>query len=89
MIVRLAGMAGNFGRWQSKDQPSATDIDEIEAEHIFEEGAIGFGIFAVDNYVCSVNQAVSPLRREFLASLYQQQIAQAKQVHSQLQNRER
>jgi len=58
--------------------------------HVFEKSAIGFGIFAVNDYVCSVDQVVSPSRNKSLASLYQQQIALAKHpVHAQLQNRER
>jgi hypothetical protein len=79
LIVFITGMASDFGRWQSKDQPTATGIDRIEAEHILEKGAISLGIFAVNDYVCPIDHGDAPLSGfDSLPSLYQQQIRVAK-----------
>jgi len=40
---------------QRKDQPASTHIHGAELQHIAEEGAVGFGIFAVEKNVGAVN----------------------------------
>jgi hypothetical protein len=56
---------------------TAADVHGIKAEHVFEKSAIGVGVFAVDDYMRSVDQAVSPSQR-ISAAFISAQIAPAK-----------
>ena len=47
----LGWMYSELGWRQTEDQPSATGIDVVEAEHIGHEGSIGVGVAAEDDDV--------------------------------------
>jgi hypothetical protein len=51
--VRLGGMDRDLGRRQAEDQPTSACISEIEAKHLAEKRAIGVGIAAVQDDVCT------------------------------------
>ena len=45
--LAIQGMDSGFGGRHGEDEPSFADIERAETEHVPEEGAIGFGIIAV------------------------------------------
>jgi hypothetical protein len=49
--IGLSGMNAGFGGRQSEDQPSASSVHCVEIEHVAKEGAIGFWVVAVQEYV--------------------------------------
>jgi hypothetical protein len=55
--VRLGGMDRDLGRRQAEDQPTFARISEIEAKHLAEKSAIGVGIAAVQDDVCTEDHA--------------------------------
>src|SRR5262245_32124472 len=52
-------MHRDLGRRRLEDQPSVSDIDVLEAEHIAQERAIGVGVGAVDQKMRPVDHANS------------------------------
>lgn len=55
-IVLVGRMHGHFRRQQTKDQPTAADIDVWQTDHIAEKCAVGFRIVAVDDRVSANDQ---------------------------------
>ena len=53
--VLLGGMHRHFRRRQREDQPAVAGIDVREFENVAQEGAIGIGILAVNDDVCTVD----------------------------------
>jgi hypothetical protein len=49
-----------FCRRHGEDQPAMTRIDGLEPEDVAEEGAVGFGVFAVEDYVGARDHRNSP-----------------------------
>src|SRR2546421_111109 len=55
MIILVTRMTSDF-RWrQRENEPAVARIHMMKAEHIFEERAISFRVFAVNNYVCAID----------------------------------
>jgi hypothetical protein len=44
-------MKRGLARRKREDQPSVACVDGLEPVNVAEEGAIGFSVFAVDDYV--------------------------------------
>src|SRR5437868_15124119 len=59
LAIFVTGMASDFSRRQSENQPTMSRVNRMKAEHIFEERAIGFRIFAVNDYVCAIDHLIS------------------------------
>src|SRR5438128_8371766 len=55
-VILLRRMNGNFGGRQSKDEPSAANIDVWQIEHIAQESSVGFRIRTVDDRMRPSNQ---------------------------------
>ena len=49
--VLFRGMKCGLARRKREDQPTVPSVDGLESEYVAEEGAIGFSVFAVDDYV--------------------------------------
>src|SRR5689334_5530956 len=47
----LCGVHRKFGRWQSKDQPTAAGVDSWEVKDVAEEHTISVSVPAVDDEV--------------------------------------
>ena len=58
-IVIFGGMKGRLCRRQREDQPAAAGIDRCEPQHIAKEGAVCFGILAIDDDMCARDHDVS------------------------------
>ena len=55
LAVALRVMKGGLGGRQREDEPSVAGVDRGKSQHIAEEGAVGFGIFGVQNDVGTVD----------------------------------
>jgi hypothetical protein len=55
LTTRIRGMDGDFRRRQREDQPTLTHVNTREAEHVAKKRAIGVGVRAVDDHVCSAD----------------------------------
>src|SRR2546428_2312415 len=56
-VVALPRMYGDLRRRQAEDEPSPTDVNVPETEHVLQEGSIGIGIGAVDDRVGTADHA--------------------------------
>jgi len=54
-IISLAGMEGSLCRRQAEDQPSMPSIHECKSQNVAKEGAVRLRVFAVDDYVRTVD----------------------------------
>jgi hypothetical protein len=55
LIILVTRVTSDFGRWQRENQPAVARIHVMKTKHILEERAIGFRVFAVDDYVCAID----------------------------------
>src|SRR2546428_1281714 len=60
MVLLLRRMDRDLRGGKREDQPAAARIHGVEAQYSLEERAVGFGIAAVDHYVCARNQRLHP-----------------------------
>ena len=60
-IVFFGRMEGCFGWRESEDQPAVTSVDGSHSQHIAKEDAVGLGVLAVDDDVCTRNHGGSSL----------------------------
>ena len=57
-VVRVCGMDRELRGGQAEDKPAVADIDAWEPQHVAQEGAIRFGIGAVDDGVGAADHIV-------------------------------
>jgi len=65
LIVFVAGVTGNFSGWKCKDQPPAPCVHMMETQHVLKKSAIGFRIFAVDDYMGAIDHNYLQKRSDF------------------------
>src|SRR5437588_8435532 len=60
LVVLFTGMTGDFCWRQGEYQPAVTGIDRMKTQDVFEERSIGICVFAVNDYVGSIDHSCFP-----------------------------
>jgi len=63
--ILIGRMKSGLTRRQSEDQPTIRGIDRLESNHVAEEGAIGLGVFAIDDDVAP--KIIGPPERSWVS----------------------